>query len=177
MSKLKFFIKYYGRPINKKILFQLIKKMLIGLLAGLVNGSNYVKCISLSNQKCMTQPTYTSLHPNEYSQEFHYYPFVVKLGRYVGSCNTLNGLSNKEYVKIKTVDLNLSVFNMISRINQSKTLINHISCECKYIFDEKNVIQINGKITINVNVGVKKSCMLKILFRIPLHVNVKNEII
>ena len=149
--------------------------MFIGLLAGLVNGSNYVKCISLSDQKCMTQPTYTSLHPYEYSQEFHYYPFVVKLGRYVGRCNTLNGLSNKEYVQIKTVDLNLSVFNMISRINQSKTLTNHISCECKYIFDEKNVIQINGKITINVNVSVKMSWMLKILFWIPLHANVKNE--
>ena len=119
------------------MLFLLIKKMFIRLLVGLVNGSNYVKCISLSNQKCMTQPTYTSLHPNEYSQEFQYYPFVVKLDRYVGSCNTLNGLSNKEYVQIKTVELNLSVFNMISRINQSKTLTNHISCECKYIFDGK----------------------------------------
>ena len=40
---------------------------------------------------------------------------------------------------------------------------------------EKNVIQINGKITINVNVGVKKSCMLKILFPTLLHVNVKNK--
>ena len=40
--------------------------MLIGLLARLVNGSNHAKCILLSNQKCMTQPTLTNLHPNEY---------------------------------------------------------------------------------------------------------------
>ena len=33
----------------------------------------------LSNQKCITQPTLVKLHPNQYSQEFHYYPFVVKL--------------------------------------------------------------------------------------------------
>ena len=30
---------------------------------------------------------------------------------------------------------NLSVFNMITGINESKTLIKHISCECKCIFD------------------------------------------
>ena len=37
----------------------------------------------------MTQPTLINLHPNEYSQECHYYPFAVKLNRCAGSCNTL----------------------------------------------------------------------------------------
>ena len=27
---------------------------------------------------------------NGHSQELHYFPFAVKLDRYVGSCNTLN---------------------------------------------------------------------------------------
>ena len=30
-----------------------------------------------------TQPTFINLRPNEYSQEFHYYPFAVKLDRCV----------------------------------------------------------------------------------------------
>ena len=51
-----------------KIMFGLIKKIFIGLLTGLVNGSNHTKCTSLSNQKCMTQPSIINLHPNEYSQ-------------------------------------------------------------------------------------------------------------
>ena len=51
-------------------MFGLIKKVVIGLLNGLVNRSNHTKCISLSNQKCMTQPTLINLHPDEYSQEF-----------------------------------------------------------------------------------------------------------
>ena len=34
----------------------LIEKI-IGSLTGPVNGFNQTKCISLSNQKCMTQPT------------------------------------------------------------------------------------------------------------------------
>ena len=117
-------------------MFGLIKKIFIGLLTGLVNGSNHTKCTSLSNQKCMTQPSIINLHPNEYSQEFHYYPFAVKLDRCVGSCNTLNDLSNKVCIPNKTEDLNLSVFNMITGINESKTLIKHISCECKCKFDE-----------------------------------------
>ena len=59
-------------------MFRLIKKC----------SSNHTK--SLKNQKFMTHPTLINLHPNEYSQEFQYYPFVVKLDRCVGWCNTLN---------------------------------------------------------------------------------------
>ena len=95
--------------------------MFIGLLTGIVNASNNTKCVSLNNQKCMTQPTLINLHPNEYSQELHYYPFAIKLDRCVGSCNTLNDLSNKVCIPNKTEDLNLSVFNMINRINELKS--------------------------------------------------------
>ena len=60
-------------------MFGLIKKIFIGLLSSIVDASNQTKFISLSNQKCKIQPTLINLHPNEYSQEFHYYPFAVKL--------------------------------------------------------------------------------------------------
>ena len=79
----------------------------------------------------MTEPILFNLHPNEYSQELRYYPFVVNLDRYVGSCNTLNDLSNKVCLPNKTEDLNLSMFNMITGINESKKLSKHISYECK----------------------------------------------
>ena len=93
--------------------------------------------MSLSNQKCMTHPILINLHPNEYSQEFHYCPFVVKLDRSVGSCNTLNDLSNKVCVPNKTEDLNLSMFNMITGINKSKISTKHISCKSKCRFDAR----------------------------------------
>ena len=111
--------------------------MFIMLLSYIVNGSNHTKCMSLSNRKCMTPSTLINLHPNEYSQEFHYYPVAVKLDRCVGSCNILNDLSNKVGVSNKKEDLNLSVFNMITGIHKSKTLTKHISCKCKYRFDRK----------------------------------------
>ena len=68
----------------------------------------------------MTHPTLINLHPNEYRKEFHYYPLVVKLDRCVGNCNTLNYLSNKVCVPNKTEDLKLSMFSMITGINESK---------------------------------------------------------
>ena len=64
----------------------------------------------------------------------HYYPFAVNLNRCVGSCNTLNDFSNEVCVPNKAEDLNVSVFNTITEINESKTLGKHTSCECKYKF-------------------------------------------
>ena len=151
--------------------------MFIVLLSNIFNGSNHTKYVLLSNQKCMTQPTVINLRPNEYSQDFHYYPYAVKLDRCVGSCNTLNDLSNKVCVPSKTEDLNLSVFNMITGINESKPFTKHISCECKCKFDEtkcssnpwwnNNKCQCECKNIIYVK---------KIIFGILLHVLVKMEI-
>ena len=60
---------------------------------------------------------------------------------------------------------------MMTGINELKTLTKHISR-----FDGKKLIQINGGITINVDVGVKKFMHVKkIMFRILLHIIVKIE--
>ena len=124
-------------------MFGLIKKTFIGLLTGLVTGSNHIKCVSLSNNKCMIQPALINLHPNEYNQEFHYSLFSVKLDRSVGSCNTLNDLSNKVHVPNKTENLNLSVFNMITGINESKTLTTIYPANVNVNLMTEKVIEIN----------------------------------
>ena len=109
--------------------------MFIGLLSSIVSAPNHTKCVSLSNQKCMTLPTHINLHPNEYSKELHYYSFAVKLDRFVGSFNTLNELSINVCVPNKAEDLNLSMFNMITGTNELKILTKPISCECTCKFD------------------------------------------
>ena len=43
----------------------------------------------------------------------------------------------KVCVSNKTKYLNLSVFTMITRINESKSLTSHTSCKCKCIFDRR----------------------------------------
>ena len=83
-------------------MFELIKKMFIVLLSSIGNASNHKKWVSSYNQKCKIQPALINWHPNKYSQEFDCYPFSVKLDRCVGSCNTLNDLSNKACIPNKT---------------------------------------------------------------------------
>ena len=51
------------------------------------------------------------------------------------SYDTLNDLYNNACVPNKTKDINLSVFNKITEINELKTLTTHISCKCKCRFD------------------------------------------
>ena len=82
-------------------MFGLIKKKFMELLISIVNGSSHTKCVSFGNQKCMNQSTPTNLHPNEYSQEFYYYTFPVKLDRYIVICNNLNDSSNKVCIPCK----------------------------------------------------------------------------
>ena len=58
----------------------------------------------------------------------------------------------------------------VTEINESKTLTKHISCKCKCGFDGRNAVQINGGITINLDVNVKN-----VMFWILLQVVVKME--
>ena len=78
-------------------MFGLFRKIFIGLLTGLVYGSNHTTCVSSSNQKCMIQPTLINLHPNEYCQKFHYYPFAIKLDRYVEGINSMCSKQNRRF--------------------------------------------------------------------------------
>ena len=64
--------KYLMKITCYKIMFGLIKKIFFGLLTGLVNMLNYTKCVSLSNQKCMAQPTLINVHLNECECECKY---------------------------------------------------------------------------------------------------------
>ena len=84
---------------------------------------------SLNNQKSMTQSALINLHPDENTQWLRDYPFAINFDRYVGSCNTLDVLSNRVCVPTETENLNLLFLNMITGINESKTLTKHISCK------------------------------------------------
>ena len=53
-------------------MLELIKKIFIRLLTGIVAASNHTMCVWLN----MIQLTLINLYPNEYSHKFHYYPIV-----------------------------------------------------------------------------------------------------
>ena len=137
--------------------------MFIVLWASIVNASNHTKCVSLSDEKCKIYPTLTNLHPNEYSQELHYYPFAAKFDKCIGSCDTLNDLSNRVCAPKKTENLNTHAFNMITEKNKSNILTKIYLANINADLMKKKLIQINGGITINVYVNLK-NVMKKIFF-------------
>ena len=65
------------------------------------------------------------------------YLFAVDLKRCVGSCNTLDNLCNRVFDSNEIEDLNFRVFNMVTKINELKTLAKYISCKCICKFDSK----------------------------------------
>ena len=101
---------------------------------------------------------------------------MIKLDRCVRSCDTLNHFSNKICIQTKTEDLNIRVFNMITEINESKTLAKDISWECKYRVDRtkcnSNHWWNNYKCWCD---GKNIMYVKKIMFRILLNVIAKME--
>ena len=83
----------------------------------------------------------------------HYYPFRVNLYRGGGSCNTLNDLSNKVYIRHKSEDLNRGVFNLITGVDEWKMLTKHANVNVDSIVE--NVTRIKIEITIKFGASVK----------------------
>ena len=92
----------------------------------MANVPNFTTCTSLNNQLCITRPTLIDLNSDEYNQGLRYYSFIINLNRCNGSCNALDKPSSRMCIANKTKDINLNVFNMITKINESKTLMKHI---------------------------------------------------
>ena len=83
--------------------------------------------MSLNSDPCMIRPTLIDLN----SFDLNYYPFMVNLDKSAGSCNSVDDLSIKTCVPSKIKDTNVNVFNMITNINEAKTIVKHILCDCK----------------------------------------------
>ena len=62
---------------------------------------------------------------------------MISLDRCNGNCDALDGLLSNIYILNKTENVNLNVFNMITRRDKSKRLAKHISCNCKCKFDDR----------------------------------------
>ena len=79
----------------------------------------------------MTKSIPIDVNPNKP----HFYPFMASLNRCNGSCNTLDYLPDRICVLNKADDLNLVVFDLITRINWETALTKHASWDFKCKFD------------------------------------------
>ena len=99
-------------------MFVFIKKMFLAGLAFLSSlaSTTLLSCISMNNQVRKVRPEI--IHVN--SNEPVFYPFSIKTSKCSGSCNNINDPYAKICVSDVVKKLNVKVFNLMSRTNETR---------------------------------------------------------
>ena len=90
-----------------------------------------LSCISMNNQECKVRPEIINVN----SDEPVFYPFSIKTSKCSGSCNNINDPYAKICVSDAVKNLNVKVFNLMSRTNETRHIKWHETCKCKCRLD------------------------------------------
>ena len=85
-----------------------------------------LSCISMNNQECKVRPEIINVN----SDEPVFYPFSIKTSKCSGSCNNINDPFTKICDPDVVKNLNVKVFNLISRMNKTRHIAWHETCKC-----------------------------------------------
>ena len=85
-----------------------------------------LECVSVANQECMTRPKIIDVNKNE----IVFYPLSIKVNKCSDNCNNINDPMVKLCVPSIVKNMNIKVFNMLSRINETRKIIWHANCKC-----------------------------------------------
>ena len=89
-----------------------------------------LSCISMSNQECKTRPQVADVNGDEPV----FFPFSIETSTCSGSCNNINQPYAKICVPDVVKNLNVKVFNLLLRTNETRHIEWHKAskCECKF---------------------------------------------
>ena len=79
---------------------------------------NSLECVSMNNQECKIRSKIINVNTNEPVL----YPFSIKVNKYSGRCNNINDLYAKLCVPDIAKNIHVRVFNLISRINETRRI-------------------------------------------------------
>ena len=102
-------------------MFRFIKKVLVIAISFL--SCNALKYVSMNNQECKVRPEIININSNEPS----FYPYSVKIIKCSGSCNNFNDTYAKLCVPDVNKNMNVKVFNLISKTNETRYIKWHES--------------------------------------------------
>ena len=88
-----------------------------------------LECVSVANQKCVPRPKI--LDVNEGIGEALFYRYKVLVNKCSGSCNTLDNPMSKICVPKIIKNVNMQVYNFLMRLNETRNVLWHESCECQ----------------------------------------------
>ena len=107
--------------------FSFVKKVLVlGLtvLSSSITGA--LNCVSMNNQKCKVRPKIVDINSNNCM----FYPFSIKVNKCSGNCNSINDPYARICVPDTVKDLNVRVFNLMSRNNKTRHIKWDKTCKC-----------------------------------------------
>ena len=96
-----------------------------------VSNINSLDCVSMNNQESKVRSVIISVNTNE--PMFYQYSITIKKCK--GSCNAINDPSPKLCVFGTLKNINIKVFNLISRANETRHIEWHRTCKCKCRLD------------------------------------------
>ena len=99
------------------------------ILSSFTNASS-LSCISMSNQACKARHEIINANSNNPI----FYPFSIKTSKCSGNCNNINDPYAKICVPDVVKNLNVKVFNLMSRTNETRFIEWHETCKCKCKF-------------------------------------------
>ena len=79
---------------------------------------NPLKCVSMNNQMCKITPKTIDINNNKPS----FYPYSIEVNKCSGSCNNINDPYAKLYVPDFVKNINVKVFNLTPRTNQTRDI-------------------------------------------------------
>ena len=105
-----------------------------------------------------------------------FYSYSIEVKKYSSRYNSINDWYSKLCVPDVFKNINIKVFNLMSRTNKTSHASWHKTCKCKCRLDANVCNNNNAGIKINVNVNVKnwliKEVVIQDLFGILVIVNV-----
>ena len=94
---------------------------------------NSLSCISMNNQECKVRPQIVNVNGDDPV----FFPFSIKKSKCNGSCNNINNPYAKLCVPDVVKRLNVKVFNLMSRPNETRQIEWHEMHKCKCRVDVK----------------------------------------
>ena len=85
-----------------------------------------LECVSAINEKCMLRPKIIDLNKNVPV----FYPYSIKVNKCSEDFNNINDPMAKLCVSNIVKDMNIKVFNLLARINETRKIIWHETCKC-----------------------------------------------
>ena len=87
--------------------------------------ANSLEFISMNNQECKARPKIIDLNNNEPI----FFPYSIKVNKCSRSCSNINDPYAKLCVPDIIKNINVKVFNLMSRINETRQIIWHETCK------------------------------------------------